>query len=204
MIQAIIFDLGGVLVRTEDPRPRTKYAKKLGLTREELEHTVFDGTSAVRATIGEISVAEHWENVRQQLELSRKEIKTLQDRFWGGDRLDTELVDYIRSLRGTYRTALLSNAWSDARRVIHEELGIEDAFDELIISAEVHLAKPNPRIFQYTVDKLGVGARQAIFVDDFPDNITSAREFGLNAIRFETALQTRAEMGKLLAGKSSK
>jgi epoxide hydrolase-like predicted phosphatase len=201
MIEAVIFDLGGVLLRTEDTGPRTKYAKKLGMSRQELERAVFDGTSAVRATIGEITAAEHWENVRQRLELPHKEIKKLQDRFWGGDRLDSELVDYVRSLRGTYRTALLSNAWSDARDAIQDKFKIQDAFDELIISAEVHLAKPNPRIFQYAVDKLGVVARHAIFVDDFIDNVESAREFGLHAIQFKTASQTRLEVGNLLTAK---
>ena len=130
----------------------------------------------------------------------------VQQGFWGGDRLDTELVDFIRSLRANYRTGLLSNAWSDLRQVIHDRLKISDAFDEMIISAEVRLAKPDARIFQYAIDKLNVAPNEAIFVDDFPANIESARAFGLNAVRFVTAEQARGEVERLLAanGKASK
>ena len=59
---------------------------------------VFDNESGDRAQLGEISVEEHWENIRQQLGLDAAGIGEFRRQFWDGDRLDVELVDYIRSL----------------------------------------------------------------------------------------------------------
>ncbi len=193
-IKAVIFDLGGVLVRTEDWTARTNLATRLGMSREELERAVFGGASAVRATLGEIPVTEHWENVRRVLNLPPEGMDELQTGFWGGDRLDTDLVDFVRGLRANYRTALLTNAWSDSREVICSRLRICDAFDELVISAEIGLAKPDPRIFEYAVKKLKVTPGEALFVDDFAENIESALKFGLYAIQFKSAEETRAEV----------
>ncbi len=60
-IKAIIWDLGGVLVRTEDQAPRTALADRLGLSRQELEQTVFESEMGLRAQRGEIDPVGLWE-----------------------------------------------------------------------------------------------------------------------------------------------
>jgi glucose-1-phosphatase len=197
-IRAIIWDLGGVLVRTEDFNPREQLAANLGMSRAELETLVFSGSSGSRAQNGEIDVAQHWENVREKLMLSSREISAFQDKFWSGDRLDKTLIDYIRSLRGSYRTALLSNAFSDLRRAIEEVWQISDAFDEIIISAEVGMTKPDQRIYWLALKRIGVQPPEAIFIDDFARNIEGAQAAGLHAIHFQNPSQARADLEQLL------
>jgi len=199
-IAAVIWDLGGVLLRTDDQCPRQALADRLGMSRNELENLVFNGDSGDRAQSGEISVVEHWENIRQVLGLDAAGIDEFQRQFWGGDRLDEELVAYIRNLRGSYRTALLSNAFSDLRQYVTDHLKILDAFDELIISAEVRLVKPDPRIYQYALQRLGLAPRQAVFIDDLLHNVEGARRYGLHAIHFRQPAQARAELEQLLNG----
>ncbi len=200
-IRAVIWDMGGVILRTEDHTFRTDLATRLGLDREGLERIVFDGEVSERATLGQIGVDELWQDICARLQLPPERLAELQQGFWGGDRLDTELVDYIRSLRPKYRSGLLSNAWLDMRQVLQERMHILDAFDEVIISAEVGLMKPDPRIFQLAVERLGAAPAEAVFIDDFPPNVRAAREFGLNAIRFRDPAQARAELEQLLANR---
>ena len=109
-IRAVIFDLGGVLVRTEDRTSRTRLAERAGLTYMELSELVFDSQSARRAMRGEITTEEHWEEVNKKLGLSKEEYPQVPLDFWAGDRLDEDLVNYLRGLRPQYKTALLSNA----------------------------------------------------------------------------------------------
>ncbi len=199
-IAAVIWDLGGVLLRTDDPCARQALADRLGISRNDLEDLVFNGDSGDRAQLGEISVAEHWENIRQILRLDENGLVEFQRQFWGGDRLDEQLVAYIRNLRGKYRTALLSNAFSDLRQYVTDRLKILDAFDELIISSEVHLVKPDPRIYQYALQRLGLAPRQAVFIDDLQCNVEGARRSGLHAIHFRQPAQARAELEQLLNG----
>jgi HAD superfamily hydrolase (TIGR01509 family) len=74
-----------------------------------------------------------------------------------------------------------------------------DIFDVTIFSAEVGLAKPDPRIYQLVLDKLGVKAGQAIFVDDFQANVDAANSLGIHGVSFKNSLQTRQAVMQILA-----
>lgn len=199
-IQAVIWDLGGVLLRTEDYAPRRALAQRFGMTLAEIEEFVFSGESGNRAQLGEISVEQHWENQRRALGLTPAEMQDFQAEFWGGDRLDAGLVAYIRRLRGAFKTGLLSNAFSDLRRVVTETWKFADAFDAMVISAEVGLVKPDPRIYQLALERLGVPPEAAVFIDDFSRNVEGARAVGLYAIHFKNPGQALHELENLLNG----
>lgn len=197
-IKAVIFDLGGVLVRTEDQGPRHDLVARLGISRKEMYHLVFDSQSARQASLGEVTAQEHMESIRVALGLSLEEFSPVPGAFWSGDRLDTGLVDFIRSLRPRYKTALLSNAWDDLRGYLTERWQITDAFDELVISAEVGIAKPDPRIYHLALERLGAVPAEAVFVDDFNENIEAARALGINTIYFHDPQQALAELKGIL------
>jgi epoxide hydrolase-like predicted phosphatase len=197
-IKAVIFDLGGVLLRTQDFTVRERLAHRLSMDRHELEEFIFCGDSGDKAQRGEITVQQHWENLRHQLGCTPQEFREILDEFFISDRLDDALVDYVRELHKKYRTALLSNAWDDLRQVIAESWHIEDAFDVLIISSEVGMVKPDPRIFHFALDRLRVAAEEVIFVDDFQCNVEAAQSVGIQAIRFQTDQQVRNDLEKLL------
>jgi len=198
-ITAVIFDLGGVLVRTEDRRPRERLASRLSLTFAALNDLFFNSESARLAMQGKLTAQDHEGIIRSRLGLSQSEFAVVLADFWGGDALDTGLVDYLRSLRPEYQTALLSNAWDDLRQILSNHLNILDAFDEVIISAEVGVAKPDPRIYQIALERLKVEPQEAVFVDDFVENIEAARQLGFHAIHFRDPDQTLQEINSLLA-----
>jgi putative hydrolase of the HAD superfamily len=102
-------------------------------------------------------------------------------------------------LRANYRTGLISNAWREIRQDIENEWRIADAFDDLIISAEVGLAKPDPRIYQLALKGLGVEAGQAIFVDDFLENLEAAFALGMHPVHFRNRTQAQQQVESLLA-----
>lgn len=199
-IRAVIFDLGGVLVRTEDRTARNKLAERVGLTYDELSALVFDSQSALQATRGEITTEEHWDEVRKKLGLRKEEFPRVPLEFWGGDRLDENLVNYLRDLRPQYKTALLSNAWDDLRQMIEEVWGFDNAFDRMVISAEVGLVKPDRKIYERVLSELEVKPAEAVFVDDFPENIAGAKAVGLKAIQFFSPEQALQDLERLLNG----
>jgi epoxide hydrolase-like predicted phosphatase len=200
-IRAVIFDLGGVLVRTEDPTSRTKLAEGLDLTYLELGELVFDSPSAHQAMRGEITTEEHWNEVRKSLGLSKEDFPRVPLEFWGGDALDETLVNYLRDLRPRYKTALLSNAWDDLRQMIEEVWKFGDAFDQMVISAEMGLVKPDPLIYERILADLEVKPAEAVFVDDFPENVAGAKAVGLEAILFTSPEQAQRDLERLLDGK---
>ncbi|MBN1146280.1 MAG: HAD family phosphatase [Anaerolineales bacterium] len=199
-IRAVIWDLGGVLLRTEDYTRRDALAKRLNMNRSSLEELVFNSDSGNRAQRGEIRIEQHWENLRQTLGLSPAALVDFQSEFWAGDYLDRSLVDYIRSLRPRYKTALLSNAFSDLRHMVTNVWKFSDAFDAMIVSAEVGLMKPDARLYQVALECLGVPAPQAVFVDDFLHNVEGARAVNMHAIHFRNPEWVRSELQQLLNG----
>ena len=190
-IRAVFFDLGGVIVRTEYQSPRERLAERLGMEYEDLDRIVFDSESGQRASIGAITSLQHWEAVMQRLKRPYEEMTTIRDEFFAGDIVDHQILNFLRSLRGKYKTGLISNAWSDLRDYLVREK-MDDAFDHIIISAEVGVAKPEQKIFQIALEQAKVRPNEAVFVDDFYVNIEGCEKVGMKGIHFkdpESALQ---------------
>ena len=76
-IKAVIFDMGGVLLRTHDLEPRTKLASRFGLSRLELEALVFQSPSSIEAEKGLISEEDHWLYVADKLGLNPRNYRIL-------------------------------------------------------------------------------------------------------------------------------
>ena len=197
-IKTVIWDMGGVILRSEDWGPRQALAHEFNLTLDDIHSLVFSSDSGTRATLGEISEAEHWQNIARQLRLSPEELKKFQDRFWQGDRLDQELVDFIRSLKSKFTTGLLSNAWDCVRRALTKSKPCIDASLVSVFSCEVGLAKPDPAIYRYILRLCGIEPHEAIFVDDFIENIQIANDLGIHGIQFKNAAQAIEEVKHLL------
>jgi len=196
-IKAVFFDLGGVIVRTEFQSPRQQLADRLGMEYEDLNRIVFDSDSGLRASMGEIAADAHWASVIQRLKRPATEISLIREEFFAGDIVDRTLVEYIRSLRGKYKTGLISNAWSDLRDFVVREK-FDDAFDKMIISAEVGAVKPEPKIFQLALQQFGVKPREAVFVDDFYINIEGCEKVGIRGIHFKDVESTLKQLKQLL------
>lgn len=197
-IKAVIFDMGGVIIRSEDQSPRDRLAESLGITHQELIRQVFGSETASLATVGRISEAEHWQSVADHFGLDAQGLADFQKEFWAGDRADRSLLKFIDDLRPQYQTALLSNAWGGARKAVTESYNALYPFDVIIYSAEVHLAKPDAAIYHLALEKLGVQPGEAIFVDDFVENIDAAQAVGIHAVRFFNAGQAMNDVLEII------
>lgn len=91
------------------------------------------------------------------------------------------------------RTALLSNSWGD---YYPRDLW-EGMFDVVVISGEVGLRKPDPQIFELTLEQMQLRAGDCVFVDDLPHNITAAADLGIVGVRHVAYDTTRSELETL-------
>jgi len=186
-IKALIFDFGGVLMRSEDPEPRERMARELGLSLSALEEIVFNSEAGQLAEVGSISSEARWRQVTLRLGLKSPDAwLTFPRRFFSGEALDTQLIEHIRHLHRTYRTALLSNASESLDEYVRGTLGLGEVFDAIVISALVGTKKPDPHIYQVTLDRLGVAPHEAVFVDDRRENVEGADALGIHSFLFTT------------------
>jgi epoxide hydrolase-like predicted phosphatase len=130
--------------------------------------------------------------------------KQLYTEFFSGDVLDEKLIDHVQSLKKTYKVGLLSNAWMNIRKNLSAWHGFVDVFDVSIFSSEVGLRKPDERIFRMILDRLGVEAQEAVFIDDFAENIAGADKLGIHTIQFRNREQAIAELSRLLEDQDPK
>ena len=197
MIKALIFDVGGVLVRTEDRSRRAILEVELGLVKGQTDETVFNSGMGQAAQRGEVTSQTLWNWVAADLGLDKQGLGHFRHEFWGGDRVNEELVALIRSLRPRYQTAIISNFMDDLRRSLAEEYPIIDAFDLVVISAEEKVMKPSPVIFQRTLERLGRQPAECVFVDDFAHNVEGARALGMHAIHYTPTTDMAAALAEL-------
>jgi epoxide hydrolase-like predicted phosphatase len=202
----LICDFGGVLT-TPLEAGFLAYQEESGLRLEEL------GTAMGRAAEehgdhplfmlerGEITEQEFGARISTHLH-SGFDLTRLRELFM--ERLDRneEMIVFVRDLRDRrLRTALLTNnvrEWEPLWRAKLPE--IDELFDVVVDSAFVGLRKPDPAIFELTLERLGgVPPERCVFVDDLDVNCDAARGLGMAAVRFESAAQAMPEIESALA-----
>jgi glucose-1-phosphatase len=197
-IKAVIFDMGGVLLRTVDPGPRDAMARRFGTTRKELEMLVFRGPTSVQSEVGEISDIAHWETVLKQFGREEEKPLDVYAEYFSGDAIDQGMLDFAKSLKPEYKIGLLSNAWVDSRNKLGSMFCFIETFDTALFSAEVKVRKPGKEIFLLMMDKMKVKPEECIFIDDFIENIEGAKKIGMRAILFKNAQETIQEVNAML------
>jgi putative hydrolase of the HAD superfamily len=199
MIKAIVFDFGGVLMRTGDPQGRREWESKLGLTVGELERIVHHSDVWIDAQCGRVTVDAYWHEVAQALAIPESDILNLRRDYFRDDTLDQELVALIALLRKTgYKLGLLSNDVMTLETKLRTELNLYDAFDAVVISAGIGVMKPDAVAYLAIAEALGVQPAECIFIDDNVLNIEGARLVGMAAIHFTPDINLQAQIDALI------
>ena len=184
-IKALIWDFGGVLVRTEDPRGRREWEQKLGLSPYDIDRVVLGSKAWLQAQRGEIPEEEYWTEIRVHLGLDERAIQDLRRDFYRGDRINPVVLDVITRLRPHYKQAVLSNAVPSLLETLRDRFHIAHLFDVIITSASIGVMKPDPRAYRAALDALSLRAEETVFIDDVHENIEGAKQLGMHAIHFE-------------------
>ena len=119
-------------------------------------------------------------------------------RMFAASVLEEDMLDLVRELRGSgMRTSLLSNSWGT--RDSYPRHLFAGLFDDVVISAEVGMRKPEERIFQFALGRLGLSPRECVFVDDVEGNIVAAQALGFRTVHHSDPAATRARLSEFLA-----
>lgn len=193
-IKAIIFDLGNVL---------------LGWDARALYQRLLPDPQAVDSFLEQIRFSE-W-NAQQDAgrpfhegvaELSRQfpqHARLIQayDTYWQESITGTydETIQIARELKQAgWSLYLLSNFSAEKFELIRGQHSFLNLFDDMIISGEHRLIKPDPAIFELTLERIGCQARECLFIDDSLPNVETARSLGFTAIHYRSPSQLRSEL----------
>jgi 2-haloacid dehalogenase len=196
-ITSIIFDLGNVL---------------LGWDARRLYQRFFPDLRSVDSFLGQICFSE-W-NARQDAgrsfregvaELSRQfpqhaHLIRAYDTYWEESITGAydETIEIARELKAAgWPLFLLSNFSAEKFELVRKRYSFLSLFDDIVISGEHKLIKPDPAIFLLTLRRIQREARECLFIDDSMPNIETARSLGFQTIHYRSPTQLRNELKRL-------
>jgi putative hydrolase of the HAD superfamily len=204
-IRAVISDFGGVLT-TPLLGSFAAFQDETGISAETLgramqriaesegEHPLFE------LERGRLAESEFLDLLRAQLapELGHEpELHRFSEIYFEALDPNQPMIDLMRDLRGRgYRMALLTNNVREWEPLWRAMLPVDEIFEVVVDSAFVGIRKPEPGIYELTLERLGGGiaAPDCLFVDDVEDNVATARQLGMTAVQFRSSDQAIAEI----------
>ncbi len=212
-IRAVVFDIGGVLELAPSggeptagfPALIAAWDERLSLAPGELDARISALGSRLRregkdGALGTCTEEEWLAELQQAIGMEPAQLDAFMRDHWDVylGVPNSALIAYFAALRPRYRTALLSNSFVGARREERERYHFDAIADLIVYSHEEGIAKPDPRIFARTCERLGVQPAETVFLDDFPGHVAAARELGMQAILFKDTAQATADLDACL------
>lgn len=213
-IRTVVLDIGGVLEIAAGREPTARFPEMIAAWEARLHLEPGEMSARIRtlnerlarmgkdAGLGTCTEEEWWQEHRFVTGMDQAQTDAFEEDFWDVylGELNGEMAEYFRGLRPRYRTALLSNSFVGARAREQARFHFEEMTDLIIYSHEEGIAKPDPRIFKLTCERLGVVPGEMVFLDDAEPNVTAARELGIHAILFRYTAQAIADVTACLRG----
>lgn len=210
-IRALVVDWGGVLTGSVDTVWST-WAEQDAVDHDHLRaalrgptatDTGPDTSDAGRASLvhalerGELTGPQFEQLVAQELARQGSPVQAhgLLERMLGGLTPSASMLGVVARVKAAgLRTAVLSNSWANE----YPREGWDELFDVVVISGEVGMRKPEPRIYQLLLDRLALPAGACVFVDDLAVNVAAAVQVGMVGVLHRSVDQTAAELEVLL------
>ncbi|HET7482816.1 MAG TPA: HAD family phosphatase [Actinomycetota bacterium] len=200
---ALIVDYGGVLT-TPIQDSMMVFASELGIELQDLARVALkayvDGDDDLVTSFetGRISEEEFSKAFAERLSQATGraiEPHGFVRRMFGNSTLEERMLEAVARIRDEgFKTALLSNSWG-LQGYPRDRFG--GLFDEVVISGEVGLRKPDPAIFEMTVDRLDVSIEECVFVDDHPGHLKAALAAGMTTVLHRSPDETLPELERL-------
>lgn len=198
MAEAVVFDVGGVLC----PSPGDEFSKvdaEYGLPDGTVESFLRGGAVWIEVETGRMPVAEFYRRAGAAIaadhgiEVPAERLDTMLVNCMGTS-MRPEMLALVQEVKAAgFRTGLLTNIFAERRAWLHG-LFPPGVIDVICDSSEVGLRKPERPIYEKLLEMLGAPAADVVFIDDFEENIATARELGFVTILFRSPEQARREL----------
>lgn len=195
MINAIIFDWGGVLIENPPLKVIPIFAEQLYVPEEQLE-SVYKKYEDVFQR-GKITENEYWDRICGDLNIEKPHFVSLWK--FGFKKAYIEKKEVFKLISGLknngYQIGFLSNSEIPSMELFMEHN--YDLFDEIVFSCQEGLRKPEKEIYEIILTKLKVTPDEAVFIDDNKKNLIGAEKVGINTILFSDIEQLKNDLRAL-------
>ncbi len=196
MIKTLFFDFGGVIYRTPILKWISRWKKLFGLENNPeilaMLENPNESSLVTDICLGKIPEDQLWGTMAEKWHVKPTVIQTFRRKMASKRHLNKAILKLMAASQRNYQTAILSNAGDQSRDLMVNVFHLDRLVDEIIISAEEGCIKPDHKIFEIAMSRMGSKPEESLLLDDFLVNVLSAREFGLHAVQFiktEQAIQ---------------
>ena len=204
MIKAVVFDMGGVIVRLNMDRCIDSFKKLAGF--EDIEDYLDRFHQKGFISDLEEGKTQPEDFYRECLKHSRPgtTVETAHFCFCSLlDGLEKDTLDLIRSLLGRYDLYVLSNNNPISRGYFRDMMELEgldtdEVFKKEFYSYELKLLKPSREIYERVIEGVGAKPEEILFIDDARDNIEAAAALGIRTLWLKPGMDIAAETEKIL------
>jgi FMN phosphatase YigB (HAD superfamily) len=188
-IQAILFDLGKVLVDFNFETGVQALHAACSISRSQLEEVLWDENWIRRYERGEISTSDFHNYLCETADLQMDLSGFCET--WSSVFLPEPIVseELLTALKPKYPLILVSNTNEAHLEFVRSHYHVLDYFDHQILSYEVGSLKPDRRIFEHAITASNRPAEALFFTDDRQENVLAAQELGMHAHQFRTESQ---------------
>ena len=202
-IKAVIFDFGRVISVQKPLSLFRAYEEELGLAPDTINQIMFESQAWQDALVGTKSSKEFWQVIGSELRLaSREMIDVFRKRYHADESIDRGVLSLIRQLHGRYKLAVLSNSPPGLAKWL-SDWGILDLFDVVYCSGDEGMIKPDPVVYNSTLNRLAILPHEAVFIDDTIGHVKAAQSLGIHGIEFKNAEQLGLELNRLLTAQKN-
>jgi putative hydrolase of the HAD superfamily len=193
-IRTVLFDFGGVLFKMPDSKSIHKWMRFLGIKNSPEIFAMLENPHESELVkdicLGKITEEEAWRMIGTKWLIKPGFIQRIRRNFLSKRSLNRQMVEFMASLKGSYRLGILSNAGDQSRSLMTDVLGLDRFVDEIIISAEEGVIKPDPEIYSIALDRMDTQPEKTLFIDDYYENVQTAQQIGMKAVHFKDNQQT--------------
>jgi epoxide hydrolase-like predicted phosphatase len=197
VIKGIIFDIGGVLVDVKIKAFLANFVREAGLSKEQLYTMIIMGSEWEKFEKGLITEEQLKEKVEKGHGIKPELMDKMADGWRRSIKPKKDTLEIVKKLHGRYKLFALSNVDENTTKKCFHVLDFYDLFDEIILSWKVHMRKPEPEIYKYTLKKMGLKPQEVVFIDNYPANLPNARKMGIHTILFEGAEELVEDLASL-------
>jgi len=195
-LEAIIFDLGGVVLSRGLWLFREYLVKNYSVTNEETLN-IFIKKYYKPYFSGILSEEKFWLGILEDLKISAnwKELKKILLDFYFPQKGVFELIEKLR--KNGYKTYLLSDQTNDWWPILDQRYGISNYFDKVFISSEVGFNKPEKEFYEFVLKDTKIKPDEILFIDDLKENLGPAEELGMNTLFYLNTPMLKRELKDL-------
>ncbi|HLD78753.1 MAG TPA: HAD family phosphatase, partial [archaeon] len=196
--KALLCDVGGVVIDDNGYLQFfSRFESATGKSKEELYVDIVKNPALCDYERGDISRAEFWLKIMQQYHLPLEALKRIREEWPSVLVPIPGTIELLKELRGKLALVAVTNVTDSMAAYLRQKYDVYSLFDKAILSFEAHSRKPEPAIFQDALKAAGCKPAEAVFVDNFFENIAAAQKLGIPSIHFENPAQLRRELIRL-------